>query len=165
MKLLLMRHGITVEREDWNEADEPRPLTSEGIQKTRQAAHGLNRIENHVDLIASSPLRRAIQTRDIVREVFNDADSAMWAELENAEPESLLRHLRALKIESVLLVGHEPSLGRFASQLLCGTPDAMAIDFKKAAVCALQVSFEGDTPHATLLWHAAPKLLRSIASD
>lgn len=166
MRLFLMRHGIAGNREKWTGDDAARPLTSEGLKKTRQAARGLQICQPTLDLVASSPLLRAEQTARAVREIYVVADAAapplaIWPELGSAEVERLLPRLRALQgVETVVLVGHEPGLGRLAAHLLSGSPDSLTLDFKKAAVCALDL--DADFLRATLRWHMGPRQLRLI---
>ena len=65
MKLLLVRHAIAEEREEFERTGEPddqRPLTSEGRKKMKRAAAGLGELVNKVDILATSPLARAQQT-------------------------------------------------------------------------------------------------------
>src|SRR5262245_43156409 len=71
--LYLVRHAIAAERGDkW--PDEPeRPLTHEGIARMRQVVKGLEAIEVELDLVLSSPLRRAVDTAEIVAAGFEPA--------------------------------------------------------------------------------------------
>ena len=41
MECILFRHGIAVERADWDGEENLRPLTPKGVDKTREAASGL----------------------------------------------------------------------------------------------------------------------------
>lgn len=45
MDCLLFRHGIAVDREDWDGPEPERPLTAKGAERTRQAAKGLARLD------------------------------------------------------------------------------------------------------------------------
>ena len=74
MKLLLIRHAIAEEREDFEKTgkdDRLRPLTDEGRKKMKQAARGLKEVVPHVDLLATSPLTRAAQTGAILDTVVS----------------------------------------------------------------------------------------------
>lgn len=173
MRLLLMRHGIAAPLGDNIESDAKRPLTDEGRQKTRAAVHGLLIYEPQLDLIASSPLLRARQTADIVRDRYlksgyarNAPSPQIWPELESADYTGMMQRLNDVELNAtVLCAGHEPGLSRFASQLLTGSPDGMQLEFKKAAVCALELDCTYETPHAMLLYHLTPKQLRLLRRD
>jgi phosphohistidine phosphatase len=164
MKLFLMRHGIAADIDGEAHDDASRPLTQQGQAKTRQAANGLLRSHPRLGLIASSPLLRARQTAEIVQQVYRvtptGAALQVWDELEQATYPDLVARVRAAEIEDILLVGHEPGLSRFASQLLTGSPTGMVINFKKAAICALEVDPAAGDIAAILLWYAAPRQLR-----
>ena len=60
-ELYIMRHGLAVTRDVTTVMDDAkRPLTSEGKQKMREIASGLDRLGIEVDWIVSSPLVRAV---------------------------------------------------------------------------------------------------------
>ncbi len=73
MQLLLIRHAIAEEREDFTKTgkdDRLRPLTDGGRKKMKQAARGLKGLVPRIDLLATSPLTRAAQTGAIVDSVY-----------------------------------------------------------------------------------------------
>ncbi len=60
IEICFFRHGIAVDREDPSvTSDAARPLTDEGIRKTRLAAEGLKRMDFGFDKILTSPWLRA----------------------------------------------------------------------------------------------------------
>jgi broad specificity phosphatase PhoE len=65
--LYLIRHGLAVDREP-DQPDADRPLTSAGIQKTRQVAARLVASGLSCDWLLTSPLVRAYQTAQILVE-------------------------------------------------------------------------------------------------
>src|SRR5262245_20782017 len=68
--LYLVRHAIAAERGDKWPDDAERPLTHEGIARMRQVVKGLVELDAEIDLVLSSPLRRAMQTAEIVAAGF-----------------------------------------------------------------------------------------------
>ena len=63
MRLLLIRHAIAEEREDFartGKDDGLRPLTDDGRKKMKQAARGLRGLVPDIDLLATSPLTRVV---------------------------------------------------------------------------------------------------------
>ena len=73
MQLLVIRHGLAGQREDWERkgrSDALRPLTPGGRKRMRRVAAGLVRLVEKLDLLASSPLVRARQTAEIVKDAF-----------------------------------------------------------------------------------------------
>jgi phosphohistidine phosphatase len=173
MRLLLMRHGIAAPQGDGIETDAERPLNEEGRQKTRAAVQGLLIYEPQLDLIATSPLLRARQTADIVRDRYSKAAYArkaptpqIWPELETADYTGMMQRLYEVDLNAAILcIGHEPGLSRFAAQLLTNSPNGLQLEFKKASVCALELDYFFDTTHATLLYHLTPKQLRLLGRD
>jgi len=163
MNLYLLRHGIAADIGGEITSDALRPLTAEGRDKTGQVAAGLLRSEVKLDLIATSPLLRARQTCEIVLNTYRSiANPTMevWPELEYAEFPGILARLKQCTADNVMIVGHEPGFSRLAVQLLTGSPTGFILDFKKAAVCAIELQSDRDGFLATLLWHAAPRQLR-----
>ena len=72
IEICFFRHGIAVDREDPSvTSDAARPLTDEGIRKTRLAAEGLKRMDIAFDRILTSPWLRAAQTASILSEVLS----------------------------------------------------------------------------------------------
>ena len=59
----------------------------------------------------------------------------------------------------VALVGHEPELGELAARLLGARG---AVEFKKGAVCRIDVDALPPTAPGALRWLLPPKVLRSI---
>ena len=45
MDCVLLRHGIAVERDEWEGKDADRPLTERGAKRVAQVAAGLNRLD------------------------------------------------------------------------------------------------------------------------
>ncbi|MES2857246.1 MAG: phosphoglycerate mutase family protein, partial [Bdellovibrionota bacterium] len=71
MKLLVVRHAIAMKREDFKgKSDDSRPLTEAGISKMKRNAEGLASLVSAPALLVTSPLVRAVQTFDILRETW-----------------------------------------------------------------------------------------------
>jgi phosphohistidine phosphatase len=166
MKLLLIRHAIAEEREDFartGKEDRLRPLTDEGRKKMRQAAKGLRGVVPEIDLLATSPLTRAAQTGAIVDSVFGGLREVEIHELSpEAAPKDFLRWLRKQKAGTVAAVGHEPSLGLILSWLLTGG-ERRIFAFRKGSACLLEFAGEVGAGAATLLWALTPAQLRALA--
>src|SRR6267143_2632334 len=142
MDCVLLRHGIAVERDEWEGPDADRPLTERGAKRVAQVAGGLKRLDVQPTHVLSSPLIRAIETAKIahsslrVRSAVHIVDEL----LPDAPPDRLLSILHDLPPEScVLCVGHEPQLGMAASVLLSGRASA-SFSLKKAGACLIELS-------------------------
>ena len=166
MKLLLIRHAIAEESEDFAKTgrdDRLRPLTDEGRKKMKQAAKGLQEIVPEIDLLATSPLTRAAQTGAILDSVYGGLSEVEIEELSpEATPGDFLRWLRKQKADTLAAVGHEPSLSLILSWLLTGT-ERRIFAFRKGGACLLEFPDEVGAGTATLLWALTPAQLRDLA--
>jgi phosphohistidine phosphatase len=165
MELLIVRHAIAIERGDpaWLNDDE-RPLTPEGIHKFRAAARGLKAMGAKPGRILTSPLVRARQTAEIVRDALaGDLDLDISKHLApGGDYAALIREAAALDAECVAVVGHEPHLSGLVSYALVGDGRRAGILLKKGA--AALVSFDGPAAAGagTLQWLLQPGALRDV---
>jgi phosphohistidine phosphatase len=166
MRLLLVRHAIAEEQEDFartGKDDRLRPLTDEGRKKMKQAARGLRSLVAEIDLLATSPLTRAAQTGAILDSVFGGIDVVEIEELSpETTPEQFLRWLRQQKGGLIGAVGHEPSLSQILGWLLTGT-DRRLFAFRKGGACLLELGDDPAGGTATLLWALTPAQLRALS--
>ena len=73
MDVLFVRHAPAGDKAACAKAGKPdseRPLTAEGRRQMKKGAAGLRRILATVDMIATSPLARAIETGRILRKAY-----------------------------------------------------------------------------------------------
>jgi phosphohistidine phosphatase len=164
MQCILFRHGIAMDREEWQGPDSQRPLTARGAEKTRQAAAGLAQVAEPPTHVLSSPYLRAKETAKLVRDAFGLRQEVQFCDelLPDAPPDKLLVLLNSLPQDAcVICVGHEPHLGEAAGLLLFGEP-AAGLTLKKAGACA--VAFDGapKTGKGMLQWWLTPGQLRAI---
>jgi phosphohistidine phosphatase len=162
MKLYILRHGDAVEHGDPRYKENDRPLTPKGIQRTKLLAHALRQMEISFDAIFSSPLARARETAEIVARglQLDKKLEGTDALLPSGGMDTLVGQINAKHPipESVLLVGHEPYLSGFVSLLCIGGP-GLPIEFKKGALCRLQVELLSCAKCAMLDWLLQPRLL------
>jgi len=166
MKLLLLRHAIAEDQEDFSRTgkdDRLRPLTDEGRKKMKQSAKGLREIVPEIDLLATSPLTRAAQTGAIVDTVYGGLAEVEIEELSpEATPNDFLRWLRKQKAGTLAAVGHEPSISLITSWLLTGS-ERRIFSFRKGGACLIEFTGEVGAGTATLLWALTPGQLRDLA--
>jgi len=114
------------------------------------------------DLVASSPLKRALGTAEVVAgKVFPGGEIALWEELEpGSDPASLKERLAGLTgVNLVLLVGHEPQLSRVIA-LLTGAGGEARIALAKGGMAKVQ-DFSPDTgAPGELVWLLEPGQMR-----
>ncbi|HEX4809442.1 MAG TPA: phosphohistidine phosphatase SixA [Bryobacteraceae bacterium] len=161
MQLYLLRHGIAEEGGvGLNDAD--RALTAQGRRKLRQVLQAALEAQVKPTLILSSPLKRAIQTAEIVKEELGYKDEILRTKalVPGSTVELVWDEIRDHKDEEALmLVGHNPLFDSLAGYLL-GQP-GMELDFKKGAI--LRVDFDNFPAHpkGVLRWYITPKLAAS----
>jgi len=161
--IYILRHAIAVQRGAAAYPNDDRPLTEDGQDKMRKAARGIARIIETLDIVLTSPLSRAADTAKIVaQEVGAEHKIELCKELlPGASAKKLLLYLGKYKtLNHILVVGHEPDLGYLASSLL-GSEDSI-IEFKKGALCCIEVSALPPKGPGTLVWHMQPKQLRDL---
>jgi phosphohistidine phosphatase len=166
MRLLVIRHGLAGEREDWaarsGKPDSERPMTGEGRRRMRRGARGLRRIVPDIDVLATSPLVRAVQTAEIVAAAYGGSLAIETVDELSPErrPDELLGWLRAqLPGATVAVVGHEPHLGFLVGWLLTGRNDSF-VAFKKGGAVLLDFDDPPVGGNAVLAWAIAPRQLR-----
>ncbi len=167
MRILLIRHGVAEDRESWakaKKAEEERPLTKEGRRKFRRAAEGLRCIVPEIQVIASSPLRRAVQSAQRVAKQYSDVSTLQIAQLSPRKPlPAMLSWLQKQPGDAtVALVGHEPQLSTFAGWMTTGLQESF-IQLKKGGACLLESGAELKPARAKLLWIVKPCQLRKLA--
>ena len=165
MNVYLMRHGIAQARNDPEvSSDDDRELTKKGAKKARKAAKGLRSLKIPFDRIITSPLPRARETAEIVAKVFDmEEQIEEAAELTPQAPvESLAARLLEYRdCQELLLVGHQPFLGKAASLLLCRNESA-DIDLKKGGICCIELNELDMKKPGVLRWMLTPRQLRKL---
>jgi phosphohistidine phosphatase len=161
-ELYFVRHGLAEERGDAWPDDTKRPLSEDGIARLRKAARGLARIGVSVDVVLTSPLVRTRQTAEIVAAALDPRPSIV--NIDSLAPDGgyagviadLEKHVRKSRIA---LVGHEPMIGELAARLI---GSRHPIEFKKGAVCRIDVEDLPPAGPGQLRWLMPPKILRAL---
>ncbi len=162
MEVYLIRHGIAAERGTYS-SDSARPLTDRGISKTNLVAKRCRSIGLKFDLIQTSPLVRAEQTAEILRE----ADLGSQVECRDflapgGDIKQWLQWFKSLKKPDsyrLALVGHQPDLGNWAELLVWGS-DQEKLILKKAGIIGLKInSVDNPIGNCDLFLLTSPKWL------
>ena len=135
MLIYLLRHGDAVQSSAFHDSE--RPLSSLGEHQAFGVGTFLRRSNILIPSVFSSPLRRAIQTAEIICE---HVGPSQLGQLEYLVPGS--RHqqifdlLDSLDQPSVLLVGHEPHLSQTVALLTADQSD-LGIEFGKCTLACV----------------------------
>lgn len=162
MEIWLLRHAAAEERAS-SGRDADRTLTEDGHRRAREVARGLAALEPGIELVVTSPYARARQTAEPAARALKLSGGGLResAALEpDRDPDEILDEVRSDKVESVLLVGHEPHMGALLGRLVYGR-GAHPIPMKKAAVA--RVEWEGSGPGA-LRALLPPKVLALVGA-
>lgn len=162
-ELYLVRHAIAAERGPNYPDDRERPLTSEGIARFKQAVEGLKDFDVTLDLVVTSPLVRASHTAELL--VAGIGGKPRLETLEALAPGGRMSQVLdaiakfSKRAPHLALVGHEPDLGELAARLLRARG---SIEFKKGAVCCIELDGAMPNGPGTLRWLLPPRVLRKI---
>src|SRR5438034_514019 len=114
MQLIVVRHARAQDRETFaatGKPDSERPLTAKGIRRMKRAARGLCPLVPAIGLLASSPLRRAVETARIIADVYGVRFVERDELAPGGDPELLIEWLAAQRARgTACIVGHEPDL-------------------------------------------------------
>jgi len=167
LELYLIRHAVAALRGPDYPDDAERPLTPEGVERWRRSAAGLREIGVAVDVVLTSPLARARETAEILAATLKPKPRLTVAEAlapgrKPAEALALIAKYAAAPrgASRLALVGHEPDLGELAARLLGAKGQ---VEFKKGAVCRLDLDRAMPAGPATLRWFLPPRVLRGLA--
>lgn len=158
MIIYFLRHASAGQR--WANAvrDRKRPLDVEGIEQCRTVGQLLTAMHVHVDLILSSPLKRATQTAAMMANELGYEQQIEMSEALGltANFESFIRLIRQHgKQEAVLVVGHNPTISRFLSLLITGGGSERAVEMKKASIARVLLG----SKRSVLEWLITPRVL------
>lgn len=163
MDLILFRHGIAVDRQNWKGKDQDRPLTRKGKRKTRRSAKGLLNLGISPTHLFTSPLVRARETAAIIEKQAGRHVTARVCDelIPGRAPQALFSLLATIPADSVVLcVGHEPHLGGVAGALLCGkTCPGLSLKKAGASLFSLKPPIQPST--GRLLWWLTAAQLRA----
>ncbi len=161
MDLFVLRHAIAVDH-GYGGRDADRMLTAEGRERLRRSTKCWDGLGVVVDTILTSPYVRARQTAEIAAEALGIPDRIenVAALAAGASPVAMIGAIadRCHEDHRVLVVGHEPDLGRLISVLVCGHDDG-GFRMKKAGLTKLAVDGLVTGRCAVLEWHLWPRHL------
>jgi phosphohistidine phosphatase len=161
-ELYLIRHGLAEERGDAWPDDTRRPLTEDGIARLKKSARGLVRLGLEFDVVLTSPLVRTRQTAEVFANAFNSR--APIVVIDSLAPEGSAQAVmndleQQARHGQIAIVGHEPGIGELAARLL---GSRRPLEFKKGAVCRIDIESIPPAGPGTLRWFLTPKILREL---
>src|ERR1700693_1259394 len=161
MIIYFLRHASAGEAFANPKKDEKRALDKEGIEQCGYIGRALAAIEAQVDVIISSPLKRATQTASLVG---NEMGYEGKLQIETAlRPGTAFADFRRMlekyaQQESIMVVGHNPNLSQFLGAAISDSGCEASVDLKKGAVARVDMRRSS----GTLQWCLPPKVLRAL---
>ncbi len=161
MILYFLRHASAGEPVANPKKDEKRALDEIGIEQCGRVGRALSALEVQVDIIISSPLKRATQTASLVG---NEMGHESKLQLDDAlRPGATFADFRRLldkysRHEAIMIVGHNPNLSEFLGRVISDAGSAATVDLKKGAVAKVEMRRNS----AALHWCLTPKVLGAL---
>jgi phosphohistidine phosphatase len=160
MNLYLMRHANAGLSRGNPVLDAKRALIGEGKDQCILMARTMSALKVQVDVIVSSPLKRALQSAQLIgTEMGYDAkveiSPALAPDGDYADFQEMLAKYAGY--EGVLAVGHNPNVFQFLGRLITGNGGA-AIRMRKGSVARVDL----DRHPPLLQWLIDPRSARAI---
>jgi phosphohistidine phosphatase len=160
MILYLMRHANAGLHRENAALDVKRSLLREGKEQCILMARVMNALKVQVDVIVSSPLKRSLQTAQLVGtelgyEAKVEISPALDVDASYADFQEMLAHYGDR--DGVLAVGHNPNVFQFLGRLIAGKGGA-AIRMRKGSVARIDL----DRHPPLLQWLVDPRSARAI---
>jgi phosphohistidine phosphatase len=160
MNLYIMRHANAGLSRGNPVLDAKRALVKDGKEQCILMARMLSALKVQVDVIVSSPLKRALQTAQFVGtemgyEAKVEVSPALAPDADFAAFQAMLA--KYADRDGVLVVGHNPNLFNFLGRLITGNGGA-GVRMRKGAVARIDM----DRHPPLLKWLIDPRMARSI---
>lgn len=153
MELILWRHA-EAEPGTPGQPDDQRILTAKGRKQAIKMAEWLNRVLPDNCRMLASPTQRTVQTAEALGRKFQ-TDGALGT---RAGAQDILRAARWPNAqETVLVVGHQPTLGRVASLLICG--EELNWTMRKGSICWISLKADEEAESVYIKALLAPDMV------
>jgi phosphohistidine phosphatase len=155
-----MRHADAGVPRENPKLDAKRGLIKEGKEQCMLMARMLSALKVQMDVIVSSPLKRALQTAQFVGtelgyEAKVEVSSALGPDGDFAAFQKLVE--KYADREGVLIVGHNPNLFKFLGRIITGNGGA-GVRMRKGSVARIDM----DRHPPLLQWLIDPRMARWI---
>jgi phosphohistidine phosphatase len=163
MFLYFLRHASAGQRLTITNTkkDEKRGLDKDGIQQCGYIGRALASLGVQVEIIVSSPLKRATQTAALVgNEMGHEGklvtENSLRPEANFSDFQKMLE--KYARQDSVLLVGHNPNLREFLGRVISDAGCEAVVELKKGAVAKVEIRRNA----GSLSWCITPRILRTL---
>ncbi|MBN2061110.1 MAG: phosphohistidine phosphatase SixA [Deltaproteobacteria bacterium] len=152
MAIYLVQHGKSLPEE----IDPDRGLSDEGRSEVKHIADVAHEYGVKVSMIEHSEKTRARQTAEIFSSILKPADG--HRERMGLKPlDDVTAVARTIESGSnIMLVGHQPFMGRLTSYLITGSMDTPVFKFQNGGILCLDR--DPDTGSWIILWSLMPNI-------
>ena len=159
MNIYLIRHG-DAEKASALKKDFDRTLTPEGEKKIKIAAEGWKLLIPQFSHIISSPLVRALQTAEIVAQVYKFTGKIITDKrlIFGNRTEELIDLANEVMGHDMAFIGHEPDFSEHVSNLISNS--SAKIDFKKGMIAKISFSAKAKMSRGVLEFLIPPKVYK-----
>jgi len=145
-RLYLLRHA----KSSWKDTslpDHDRPLTGRGRRVAKAIARHLREQGIEPELVLCSTARRARETLDRIEPALGTSTVRVEEDLYAASAPALLERLRSVpdRVESVMLIGHNPGLQDLALDLARPAPTVRALATKYPTAALATLAFQASS--------------------
>jgi phosphohistidine phosphatase len=161
MIVYFLRHANAGERLISPKKDEKRGLDKEGIEQCGYVGRALAALDAQVDVVISSPLKRATQTASLVGNEMGfegklQIDPGLRPQATFADFRKLLD--KYARHEAIMVVGHNPNLSEFLGRIISSSGCEAVAELRKGAVAKVELRRSS----GSLSWCLTPKILRTL---
>jgi len=162
MNLFILRHASAGTSIADPEVDRKRPLDKDGVRHCLHLSRLLNAMNLSFDVIVSSPLKRSLQTANLV--ATETGYKSRVVQSDGLAPAASLRDFKKLVDEyrdrdNVLVVGHNPNLSLFLGALLVpAVANPARIRLRKGSLARLSLTAGATTLQSVL----DPRVVRTL---
>jgi phosphohistidine phosphatase len=161
MIIYFLRHASAGEPVNNPKKDEKRALDEVGVEQCGNVGRALAALDVQVDMILSSPLKRAAQTASLVG---NEMGYEGKLQLEDGlRPSASFADFRKMvdkyaRHEAIMVVGHNPNLSEFLGRSISESGCEAAVDLKKGGIARVETGRNAGMLH----WYLTPKVVRAL---
>jgi phosphohistidine phosphatase len=161
MIIYFLRHASAGEPVNNPKKDEKRALDEVGVEQCGNVGRALAALDVQVDMILSSPLKRAAQTASLVG---NEMGYEGKLQLEDGlRPGASFADFSKMvdkyaRHEAIMVVGHNPNLSEFLGRSISESGCEAAVDLKKGGIARVETGRNAGMLH----WYLTPKVVRAL---
>jgi len=168
MIIIFVRHATAMDKKKFAKSGNPdseRPLTAKGLKDINRIGKILKKhIIEKVDVIYSSPYKRAMQTAEVLSGIYKkDIKKAEFLSADETDYNQMLSLLLKQPNKSVIImVGHNPSLGNLIGKLVVNRP-VPVVSLDKSGVAVVRLEKGGSRiKSAELVWILRADVLKKM---